>query len=101
MAEKPSTPGRFIVDGIGCGIQPCAWERALLCRRCRTCLAPSSSRRRVGERFLPARLMKYWIMRMAEPSPFGETLLRAIVDAICRLEPVNVRAGGCVESVVT
>jgi hypothetical protein len=38
---------------------------------------------------------------MLEPSPFGETSLRAIVRAICSAEPVNVRAGGCAESVVT
>ena len=40
-------------------------------------------------------------MRMPEPTPFGETSLRAIVRAICSAEPMNVRAGGCVASVVT
>ena len=45
--------------------------------------------------------MKYWIIRIPEPRPFGETSLRAIVRAICSADPVNVRVGGCVESVVT
>jgi len=63
--------------------------------------ALSSSRRRVGESRLPPRLMKYWIMRMADPRPFGETFFRAIVRAICDADPENVRDGGCVESVVT
>jgi len=40
-------------------------------------------------------------MRMADPSPFGETSFRAIVRAICDADPENVREGGCVESVVT
>ena len=38
---------------------------------------------------------------MADPSPFGDTFLRDIVRAISEDEPVNVRLGGCVESVVT
>ena len=45
--------------------------------------------------------MKYWIMRTADPNPLGETSLRAIVRAIREADPVNVRLGGCVESVVT
>ena len=40
-------------------------------------------------------------MRTADPRPFGETSFRAIVRAICDAGPVNVRGGGCVESVVT
>src|SRR5262245_30321308 len=40
-------------------------------------------------------------MRMADPRPFGETSLRAIVRAICDADPENVRDGGCVESVLT
>ena len=47
------------------------------------------------------RLMKYWIMQMADPSPFGETSFRAIVRAICDADPANVRDGGCVESILT
>jgi hypothetical protein len=75
--------------------------RARADRRCRMCFARSSSRRREADSFLPPRLMKYWIIRMAEPSPFGETSLRAIVRAIWAADPMNVRDGGCVESVVT
>jgi hypothetical protein len=41
------------------------------------------------------------IIRMADPSPFGETSFRAIVRAICDADPANVRGGGCVESVLT
>ena len=63
--------------------------------------ARSSSRRRVAEIPFPPRLMKYWIMRTADPTPFGETSFRAIVRAICDADPVNVCLGGCVESVVT
>jgi hypothetical protein len=33
--------------------------------------------------------------------PFGETSFRDMVRAICSAEPVNVRPGGCVESVFT
>src|SRR5438105_10774523 len=40
-------------------------------------------------------------MRNPEPTPFGEQSLRAMVRAICVAEPLNVRAGGSVESVVT
>src|SRR4029453_7818555 len=40
-------------------------------------------------------------MRMADPSPLGETSFRAIVRAICDADPANVCGGGCVESVLT
>jgi hypothetical protein len=45
--------------------------------------------------------MKYWIMRIPELMPLGETSLRAIVRAISAALPENVPGGGCVESVVT
>jgi hypothetical protein len=45
--------------------------------------------------------MKYWIMRMPDPGPFGETRLLPIVRAICSADPVNVRDGGKVDAVVT
>ena len=45
--------------------------------------------------------MKYWIIRMPEPSPFGDTSLRAIVRAISLANFVNVPGGGAVESVAT
>jgi hypothetical protein len=38
---------------------------------------------------------------MPEPSPFGETSLRAIVLAICCADALNVPGGGDVESVLT
>jgi hypothetical protein len=41
------------------------------------------------------------IIRIPDPSPRGDTCLRAMVLAISAAEPVNVRSGGCVESVVT
>src|SRR5439155_9898805 len=40
-------------------------------------------------------------MRIPEPRPFGETSLRAIVLAIWAADPLKVRGGGWVESVVT
>ena len=40
-------------------------------------------------------------MRIADPSPLGETSFRAIVRAICDADPANVCGGGCVESVLT
>src|SRR5262249_32978190 len=40
-------------------------------------------------------------MRMADPSPCGDTSFRAMVRAICDADPANVRDGGCVESVLT
>src|SRR6266545_3740663 len=64
-------------------------------------LAFSSSVRRAVLRFLPPRLMKYWIIRIPDPIPPGDTFLRAIVRAISVADPLNVPAGGCVESVVT
>jgi hypothetical protein len=45
--------------------------------------------------------MKYWIIRMPDPIPFGDTSLRAIFLAMSLADPVNVPGGGCVESVVT
>jgi hypothetical protein len=36
---------------------------------------------------------------MPEPIPFGDTVRRAIVLAISRADPVNVPAGGNVETV--
>jgi hypothetical protein len=38
---------------------------------------------------------------MPDPMPFGDTSFRAIVRAISVAEPVNVRGGGKVESVLT
>ncbi len=73
--------------------------RAALCWRIR--LARSSSRRRDGGRFRPARLMKNWIMRIPEPSPLGDTRLLAIVRAICCAEPEKVLGGGAVDAVFT
>src|SRR4029453_12993613 len=40
-------------------------------------------------------------MRMADPSPLGETSFCAIVRAICDADPANVCGGGFVESVLT
>jgi hypothetical protein len=45
--------------------------------------------------------MKYWIIRMPDPRPFGETRLLAIVRAICCADPENVLGGGNVETVLT
>src|SRR5262249_28749117 len=47
-------------------------------------LAFSSSSFRPGGRFFPARLMKYWIMRIPEPMPLGLTSLLAITLAMVR-----------------
>src|SRR5262249_35027584 len=46
-------------------------------RRWRIVLAFSSSLRHAAGRPLPARLMKYWIMRIPEPIPLGLTFLLA------------------------
>ena len=70
-------------------------------RRCRIRFARSSSRRRVADSPFPPRLMKYWIIRMPDPRPLGDTSLRAIVRAIWVADPLKVSRGGCVESVVT
>jgi hypothetical protein len=45
--------------------------------------------------------MKYWIIRIPDPRPRGDTSFRAIVLAIVSAEPAKVPDGGCVESVVT
>src|SRR5438105_4645273 len=65
------------------------------------CLAFSSSRLRVADRFFPARLMKNWIMRMPEPMPFGLTFLLAMPLAMVLASLVNRLAGGKVETVFT
>lgn len=64
-------------------------------------MAFSSSARRLALRFLPPRLMKYWIIRTPDPIPPGDTSFLAIVRAIWAADPENVPRGGCVESVVT
>jgi hypothetical protein len=57
-------------------------------------LAFSSSLFLSGGRFLPARLMKNWIMRIPEPIPLGLTFLLAIVRAIVSASFVKVPSGG-------
>jgi hypothetical protein len=64
-------------------------------------LARSNSRRRVGARLRPARLMKYVSMRMPEPGPLGETFFDARTRAIVLASLLNNPGGGWVESVVT
>src|SRR5437773_1269399 len=61
----------------------------------------SSSLRRVGDKLLPARLMKNWIMRIPEPIPRGLTFLLAMVLAMLLASLVNAPAGGNVETVFT
>src|SRR5437016_12279654 len=51
-------------------------------RLVRISLALSNSWRRAGDRVLPARLMKNWTMRMAEPMPLGLTRLVAMTRAM-------------------
>jgi hypothetical protein len=68
---------------------------------CRILLAFSNSRLRVIDKLLPARLMKYWIMRMPEPMPRGLTLFLAIVLAIVCASFLNKSFGGEVETVFT
>src|SRR5262245_42314266 len=74
------------------------WARASYrCRLAfswRICLAFSSSLFRWGGRFLPARLMKNWIMRIPEPMPLGLTFLLAIVRAMVWASLVNRPCGG-------
>jgi hypothetical protein len=45
--------------------------------------------------------MKNWIIRMADPMPFGLTFLLAIVRAIDAASLVNVPSGGKVDTVFT
>jgi hypothetical protein len=56
--------------------------------------ARSSSARRLALSFLPPRLMKYWIIRIPDPIPRGDTSFRAMVLAISEAEPLNVPRGG-------
>jgi len=64
-------------------------------------LASSNSRLRAAGRALPARLMKYRIMRMPEPIPLGLTFLLPITRAMVRAPLVNRSLGGNVETVFT
>jgi hypothetical protein len=68
---------------------------------CKIFFAFSSSRFRVIDKFLPARLIKYWIIRMPEPIPLGLTLFFAMVLAIVWASFVNKALGGSVETVFT
>jgi hypothetical protein len=52
------------------------------------------SRLWVADGFLPARLMKYWIIRMPEPIPFGLTFLLAMVRATVSASWLNVSRWG-------
>src|SRR5438105_11359548 len=73
----------------------------LAARSRRMCLAFSSSFLRVGERLLPARLMKNWIMRMPEPIPLGLTFLLAMILATVFASLLKVPSGGKVDTVLT
>jgi hypothetical protein len=61
---------------------------------CRILFAFSNSRLRLIDKLLPARLMKYWIIRMPEPTPRGLTLFFAIVLAIVWASFLNRSLGG-------
>jgi hypothetical protein len=67
---------------------------ALFLFLCRILFAFSNSRFRVMDRLLPARLMKYWIIRMPDPTPPGLTLFLAIVLAIVWASLLNKSLGG-------
>lgn len=69
-------------------------------RVCKRCFACSSSCFRSASRFLPARLINIWIMRIAEPRPPGLTFFDAMVRATVLASLVNVFGGGWVESVL-
>ena len=71
--------------------------RCLARRSCNIFFARSSVRRRDADRFFPARLMKYCIMRMPEPMPLGLTRLLAMVRAIDAALRLKVSFGGNVD----
>jgi hypothetical protein len=77
------------------------FDLSLRARSCRIRLALSSSRLREAGRFLPARLMKYWIMRIPDPIPFGLTFLLAMTLATVSASWLKVSRGGKVETVFT
>jgi hypothetical protein len=64
-------------------------------------LAFSNSRLCLAGKFLPARLMKNWTMRIPDPIPFGLTFLLAIALATVLASLVNKPGGGKVETVFT
>ncbi len=68
--------------------------------RCRIALAFSNSFLRCALRFLPDRLMNICTILIAEPSPSGETSLRAMMRATSSPDLVNVPGGGKVETVL-
>jgi len=70
-----------------------------LLRRMR--FAFSSSRRRSTGKFFPARLIKNWTIFIAEPSPAGDTSLRAMISATSSPFLAKVPSGGKVELVFT
>ena len=71
------------------------------CRACSILFAFSSSRLREAGKPLPARFMKYCIMRMPELIPLGLTFFEAMCRAIVSASLVNMPFLGKVDSVVT
>jgi len=68
---------------------------------CIILFAFSNSCLREAGKSLPARLMKYCIIRMPEPIPLGLTFFEAICRAIVSASLVNMPFLGNVDSVVT
>ena len=68
---------------------------------CNILFAFSNSRLREAGMSLPARLMKYCIIRMPEPIPLGLTFFEAICRAIVSASLVNIPFFGNVDSVLT
>jgi hypothetical protein len=68
---------------------------------CNILFAFSNSCLREAGKSLPARLMKYCIIRMPEPTPLGLTFFEAICRAIVSASLVNMPFLGNVDSVVT
>jgi hypothetical protein len=68
---------------------------------CSVFFAFSNSRLREAGKPFPPRFMKYCIIRMPEPIPFGLTLFEAMCRAIVSASLVNTPFLGKVDSVVT
>jgi|SRR5438105_6625873 len=77
------------------------FDFSALFRSCRILIALSSSRLREAGKFFPARLIKYCVILMPEPIPFGLTFFDDMCRAIVSASLVKIPFSGNVETVLT
>jgi hypothetical protein len=101
---------KYVFDSNGiikwADVNPLEYSKAnyllsIVRRACNILFAFSNSRLREADKPLPARFMKYCIIRIPEPNPLGLTFFEPICRAIVSASLVNIPFLGNVDSVVT